>query len=590
MPKITLKLQSIPSPDFIQSAMALVQKGDQVIIETAQGITTLLHILVLHNNNGSNNYHIAKLVGIDSNVLEKQDFAGRTPLESLMAALHHCQCTFANFKQSAMFLAKMGADIKKRSIAEGSPTLLHILLLTNPFVINIDEIIELIDLNPESLVCTDGKHFTALQLLIELAEVQLFTFETFKHLAMNFSRKGADITRRSTIFSGRTLLHYLVASNEAGLNNDAISELVTRHPNALASTDGSGCTALQFLMDSLYLCCCTFEDFKTSAMILARRGADITMRSTKGDHPTLLHVLVRKNKNGINDKEIEELVKLNSNALACIDEPDTLFGRDRSGYTALQALMETWTKEECPFESFKQLAMLFIKQGANLSLQKTEILSRDTVLHLLVLSHINENDKEIDELIALNGDLLNIKDGNHRTPVHALLDTNSSIAVAKFEKLLSATNLDLKDYAEATLLHAACHSGNLPAVKHLFGKGLSLTALTKYNETLIHYAVSSGNPALIQWLVDTQQIDINTQDRSGETALHRAAAQNNSELVELLIRNGADSTIENNKGQRASEIATSKGYHHLVPYLFFSQNNKTTCEEEIMMLNNQQVI
>ena len=294
-------------------------------------------------------------------------------------------------------------------------------------------------------------------------------------------------------------------------------------------------------------------------MALAKAGADTTLASTQGANPCLLHLLARNNANGVNNTEIAELAALN---------PAILASKDGYNRTALQSLIDAFSYDgSCSFDNFKLSAMVLARLGANLSLQGTAG-SCKTLLHVLVLKDVNKNNGEIDALIALNSDVINFRDGYGRTPVHSLLAYNSDVTVDAFDKLLSATNLNLKDDQDATLLHAACYSGNLPAVEHLFGRGLSLTALTNSNETLIHYAVSSGNVGLIQWLIDTKQIDINAKDQSGETALHRATRKNNREVVELLARNEADPTIKNNEGSRALEIATRMKYNDLVPYLF----------------------
>ena len=134
--------------------------------------------------------------------------------------------------------------------------------------------------------------------------------------------------------------------------------------------------------------------------------------------------------------------------------------------------------------------------------------------------------------------------------------------------MLSEKNLNIKDNQNATLLHAACRSGNLSAAQHLFEKSLSLTELTSRNETLIHYAVSSDSTDLIKWLIETGKINIDAKDQSGDTALHLATRQNKLNVIKLLTSKGADITIQNNDGKRAYEIATSMGYHTLVTYLF----------------------
>jgi len=137
MPTPTQQLQRLltngtSSPDFKQSAMTLVRQGADITVQANLGAhPTLLHILARTNNNGSNNEDIAELVQLNRNILERKDNNGRTALQSLMDALHWQDCSFENFKQSAMILAKQGSDITKRSTSGAHPTLLHVLARKN---------------------------------------------------------------------------------------------------------------------------------------------------------------------------------------------------------------------------------------------------------------------------------------------------------------------------------------------------------------------------------------------------------------------------------------------------------------------------
>ena len=69
--------------------------------------------------------------------------------------------------------------------------------------------------------------------------------------------------------------------------------------------------------------------------------------------------------------------------------------------------------------------------------------------------------------------------------------------------------------------------------------------------------------------------------------MHRATWQNNREVVELLIRNGADLTIKNDYDQRAYDIATRMKYHDLVLYLF---NPKDEFFPKIQAMHNYGVL
>ncbi|HBD7397587.1 ankyrin repeat domain-containing protein [Legionella longbeachae] len=404
------------------------------------------------------------------------------------------------------------------------------------------------------------------------------TSHNFKQSAMALARQGADITVRGRFGSQPTLLHVLVHHNENGVNNNEIAELVSLNAAVLTAKDYFNKTAWQSLLDAIELKLCSFDSFKQSAITLAKQGADITTRGHSGFQPTVLHILVHHNENGANNNEIAELVGLNAAVLTA---------KDYFNKTAWQSLLDAIELELCSFDSFKQSAMTLARQGADITAGGRSGF-QPTVLHILVHHNQNgANNNEIAELVGLNAAVLEGKDYFGRTPIHLLLSENHNATIDAIEQLLSETNLYLVDNQGATLLHTACYSGNLPAVDYLVSKGLSLTALTNRNETLIHCAVSSGNVSLIQWLIDTKQIDINAKDQFGETALHRASKQNNRVMVELLARNGADLTIKNNSGLRASVLAALKGYYDLVPYL---ENPKAEFLHEIQAMYDYGVL
>jgi ankyrin repeat protein len=52
--------------------------------------------------------------------------------------------------------------------------------------------------------------------------------------------------------------------------------------------------------------------------------------------------------------------------------------------------------------------------------------------------------------------------------------------------------------------------------------------------------------------------NVDGQGEDGFTALHSAAANGDAELVELLLERGADASIENAKGERPADLATSE--------------------------------
>lgn len=61
---------------------------------------------------------------------------------------------------------------------------------------------------------------------------------------------------------------------------------------------------------------------------------------------------------------------------------------------------------------------------------------------------------------------------------------------------------------------------------------------------LLHFAADDGLTDVAKLLITKGKIPINTIDQSGWTALHLAAGHNHSDLVTLLLENGADINIK----------------------------------------------
>lgn len=129
------------------------------------------------------------------------------------------------------------------------------------------------------------------------------------------------------------------------------------------------------------------------------------------------------------------------------------------------------------------------------------------------------------------------------------------VSIDVIKTLLSEENLKFTSFNNATLLHAACSSGNLHAAKYFVENGLRFDALTNQKETLLHYAVDSGNIELITWLIKSNKIDIDARDSFGQAALYRAAMAEKLEVVKLLIQHGANPTMIDYTSKEAFNVA-----------------------------------
>ena len=119
-------------------------------------------------------------------------------------------------------------------------------------------------------------------------------------------------------------------------------------------------------------------------------------------------------------------------------------------------------------------------------------------------------------------------------------------------RLLLDAGADPNDGADAGLaILKAC-----PEVAAcLLDAGADVNRIGNEQGTALMFEVEMNNAKLIQLYVD-RGANVNYQrEMDGNSALHFAARNGLDKIVDLLLDGGADSTLENNSGQTALEIA-----------------------------------
>ena len=139
----------------------------------------------------------------------------------------------------------------------------------------------------------------------------------------------------------------------------------------------------------------------------------------------------------------------------------------------------------------------------------------------------------------------------------------------------------------------AVSNGNLKEVKALIKNGADVNTTNKYDRTALMISITKGytkiatyllkkgintnNMTIVDWarpgwlekvkdLID-KDFDINTQDKSGTTALMCASDTGNIELVQYLVAKGADLNIQNKYGNTTLIKAAENGFAHIIKLL-----------------------
>ena len=119
-------------------------------------------------------------------------------------------------------------------------------------------------------------------------------------------------------------------------------------------------------------------------------------------------------------------------------------------------------------------------------------------------------------------------------------------------------------------LHLACQSGRMSEVEYIIGVGYEINK--KHNgESAFMYACSFGDTSdfsIIRFLAKNGA-DINSANKSGESALSMAVCCQRTTLVEELLRLGAEKYTVDGDGENMLHISAGVGNLHLVK-LFLS--------------------
>ena len=118
-----------------------------------------------------------------------------------------------------------------------------------------------------------------------------------------------------------------------------------------------------------------------------------------------------------------------------------------------------------------------------------------------------------------------------------------------------------------TPLHLASFFGRLELVKILLDAGAPMMAISNNNEANlpINAAAAGRRNDVVRLLVERGcPPDARASDQ-GYTALHLAANNGDVELIEFLLRSGADRTLRTGAGETAHDLAARQG--HTIPSL-----------------------
>uniref|UniRef100_A0A8C6XN30 Uncharacterized protein n=1 Tax=Naja naja TaxID=35670 RepID=A0A8C6XN30_NAJNA len=171
--------------------------------------------------------------------------------------------------------------------------------------------------------------------------------------------------------------------------------------------------------------------------------------------------------------------------------------------------------------------------------------------------------------------------------------------LSDLEKALNLTDVNATNSANETLLHVAATHGHLEIIDYLISKGAKLEVKDNKGRTPLHRAAEKGHDKAVNRLLQAGA-NMYSLDQEGRTPfhlanqnqhmhilrnilkeearrhknqhnfLHRAALKDDSDLVQVLLKNGALVDARDERGQTALSYAVSQGHEKTVKVLGLS--------------------
>lgn len=82
-------------------------------------------------------------------------------------------------------------------------------------------------------------------------------------------------------------------------------------------------------------------------------------------------------------------------------------------------------------------------------------------------------------------------------------------------------------------------NGNLNAAKRIVHLGADVTLIDNIGQTVLHVAALTGNTKAVEYILELNLIDINSEASFGITPLTAARRNNHGDVIDILIKNGA---------------------------------------------------
>lgn len=202
-----------------------------------------------------------------------------------------------------------------------------------------------------------------------------------------------------------------------------------------------------------------------------------------------------------------------------------------------------------------EIVNLLIRFGAN-----TKARNKDGWTPVNLAVRLGDENK-IKLLASVDKDALQIKTNNKRTILHtaALHGRASVLQFLLLPQCGCREMLSCADVCGVSPFLDAAASGSLETVKVVLSHYNALGDRDKKGLSALHHAARTGSVLVIKFLVDELGADVNiASDIDRVTPLHVAAREKQGDVVDLLMKLGADTSLKDAHGRSVWDYSSSR--------------------------------
>ncbi|XP_067685531.1 serine/threonine-protein phosphatase 6 regulatory ankyrin repeat subunit A-like [Haliotis asinina] len=366
--------------------------------------------------------------------------------------------------------------------------------------------------------------------------------------------------------------------------------------------NGADLTAVDKYGDNILHCACHGGSVEITNRILMQNIVDINSKGDGGMTPVLMAA-------SEGEKEVFDfLVTQGADLLVTDEDGQTILHRACHGgnikivnYVLIQNIVDINSKDDkgmtavlvAAFLGNREVLDFLVRQGVDMLVADND---GQNILHLAcqkgnvemvkyiltkkrlgintkgfwgmppVLQSAYYGKKEVFDVLVKQGADLSVVDEYGDNILHCACH-GGSVEIANHILMQNIVDINSKGDEGMTPVLVAASEGEREVFDFLVTQGADLLVTDEDGQTILHHACHGGNMEIVNYIRIQNIVDINSKDDEGMTAVLVAASLGNREVLDFLVRQGADMLVADNDGQNILHLACKEGNVEIVKYI-----------------------